>query len=42
MLLGELYTGIDNKEAKSNFKEAFSLAKTQAEKQTIKKKIDKL
>jgi RNA polymerase sigma factor (sigma-70 family) len=41
-LLGELYTGIDNINAKRNFKEAFSLAKTEAEKQTIQKKIDKL
>jgi RNA polymerase sigma-70 factor (ECF subfamily) len=42
MLLGELYTGIDNEEAKKNFKKAFSLAKTQAEKQVIQKKMDKL
>jgi RNA polymerase sigma factor (sigma-70 family) len=42
MLLGELYTGIDNGEAKSNFKKAFALAKTQAEKQTIQRKIDQL
>ena len=42
MLLGELYTGIDNEKAISNFKTAFSLAKTQADKQAIQKKIDKL
>ncbi|HWZ22456.1 MAG TPA: DUF6596 domain-containing protein [Cytophagaceae bacterium] len=42
MLLGELYSGIDNNRAKSNFKKAFSLAKTQADKKTIQKKIDKL
>ena len=42
MLLGELYTGIDNEKAISNFKTAFSLAKTQADKRAIQKKIDKL
>ncbi len=42
MLLGELYTGIDNGEAKSNFEKAFALAKTQAEKQIIQRKIDQL
>lgn len=41
MLLGELYTGIDNTKAKQNFSEAYSLAKTQMEKQTIRKKLDK-
>jgi RNA polymerase sigma factor (sigma-70 family) len=41
-LLGELYTEVDNEEAKRNFQKAFSLAKTQMEKQTIQKKIDKL
>ncbi len=41
-LLGELYTGIDNTEAERNFKQAFSLAKTATEKNTIQKKIDKL
>jgi RNA polymerase sigma factor (sigma-70 family) len=41
-LLGELYTGIDNKIAKENFATAFSMAKTQTDKQTIQKKIDKL
>jgi RNA polymerase sigma-70 factor (ECF subfamily) len=42
MLLGELYTGIDNEKAISNLKTAFSLAKTPAEKQAIQKKIDSL
>jgi RNA polymerase sigma factor (sigma-70 family) len=42
MLLGELYTGIDNAEAERSFKQAFYLAKTDAEKQTIQKKIDRL
>ena len=41
-LLGELYTGIDNKKAKEHFQTAFSLAKTTADKQTIQKKIDSL
>jgi RNA polymerase sigma factor (sigma-70 family) len=38
-LLGELYTGIDNKKARQNFEKAFSLAKTKADKQTMQKKI---
>jgi RNA polymerase sigma factor (sigma-70 family) len=38
-LLGELYSGIDNHKAKINFQTAYGLAKTQTEKQTIKKKI---
>ena len=42
ILLGELYFGIDNHKAKSNFTKAISLAKTQADKKTIQKKIDKL
>ncbi|MGZ8523938.1 MAG: RNA polymerase sigma factor [Chitinophagaceae bacterium] len=41
-LLGELYTGIDNKKAKQHFQHAFSLAKTQADKLVIQKKIDRL
>ncbi len=41
-LLGELYTGIDNEKANLNFQEALSLAKTQADKQAIQKKIDRL
>jgi RNA polymerase sigma-70 factor (ECF subfamily) len=41
-LLGELYTNIDNKKAKENFQKAFSLAKTNNDKQIIQKKIDKL
>src|SRR6187549_460730 len=42
VLLGELYTGIDNKIAKKNFQKAFELAKTQTDKQTIQKKIEQL
>jgi RNA polymerase sigma factor (sigma-70 family) len=41
-LLGELYTDIDNKKAKENFQSALTLAKTNTDKQTIQKKIDKL
>ena len=41
-LLGELYSGIDNKKAKKNFQKALSLAKTQTDRQTIQKKIDAL
>ena len=41
-LLGELYTDIDNEKARQNFQKAISLAKTQTEKQSIKKKIGKL
>lgn len=41
-LLGELYTDTDSKKAKQNFKKAILLAKTQTDKQTIQKKIEKL
>ena len=41
-LLGELYTDIDNKKAIENFQKAFSFAKTQTDKLTIQKKIEKL
>jgi RNA polymerase sigma factor (sigma-70 family) len=41
VLLGELYTGIDNTKAKEHFETAFSLAKTQTDKQTIQKRISK-
>jgi RNA polymerase sigma-70 factor (ECF subfamily) len=41
-LLGELYTDIDNKKANENFQKALELAKTQTDKQTIQKKIEKL
>jgi RNA polymerase sigma-70 factor (ECF subfamily) len=40
-LLGELYTGIDNGIARQHFEQALSLAKTQTDKQTIQKKIDR-
>jgi len=39
-LLGELYTDINNDKARENFQKAFSIAKTQTDKQTIQKKID--
>ena len=41
-LLGELYTDIDNEKAAQNFGKAHALAKTQTDKQTIQKKIDKI
>ncbi len=41
-LLGELYEGIDNIQSKQNFETAYTLAKTQTDKQVIKKKIDRL
>jgi RNA polymerase sigma-70 factor (ECF subfamily) len=39
MLLGELYTGIDNGKAKLNFEKAYSIAKNQPDKRSIQKKI---
>jgi RNA polymerase sigma-70 factor (ECF subfamily) len=42
VLLGELYTGIDNAKAKANYEAALRLAKTQTDKQTIKNKIEHL
>jgi len=41
-LLGELYKDSDEGKAKLNFQKALSLAKTQTDKQTIQKKIEKL
>ncbi len=41
-LLGHLYTGIDNEKAIHHFYQAFSLAKTETDRQTIQKNIDKL
>jgi len=41
-LLGELYTDIDNKQAKQNFQKAFELAKTSADRQIIQRKINAL
>jgi len=42
VLLGELYTGIDNDQAKQYFQKALLLAKTQPEKQVIQKRIEGL
>lgn len=42
MLLGELYTDIDNHKAKENFQKALSLAKTETDKHTIEKKLGKV
>ncbi|MGI8952320.1 MAG: RNA polymerase sigma factor [Chitinophagaceae bacterium] len=39
VLLGELYKGVDIKKSKLNFQTAFSLAKTDADKQMISKKL---
>ena len=41
-LLGELYSGSNNAMARQNFEKAILLAKTQADKQVIQKKIDML
>ncbi len=41
-LLGELYKGIDNMKAKCNFEKAYALAKTQTDKQIIRRNIDAL
>jgi len=41
-LLGELYTGIDNDKAQSNFKTALSIARTSTDKQAIQKKLEQL
>lgn len=42
LLLGELYTNLDNELARVNFEKAFELARTQPEKQAIREKIDGL
>ena len=42
MLLGELYSGIDNSKAKQHFKEALALARTPNDKKVIQKKLDGL
>ncbi len=41
-LLGELNAGIDNRKAKECFTMAYSLAKTDTDRQTLQKKIDSL
>jgi RNA polymerase sigma-70 factor (ECF subfamily) len=41
-LLGELYTGIDDRKAKENFEKALSLAKTNTDKQAMQAKIGRL
>ena len=41
-LLGELYTGIDNKVAIENFQKAISIAKTSADKQAIQNKMGRI
>jgi RNA polymerase sigma factor (sigma-70 family) len=39
VLLGELYTGIDNNKAQQHFEQALSMAKTEADRKAIQKKI---
>ena len=39
LLLGELYTGVDNGKAKMNYQKAYGLAKTQTEKEGIQHKL---
>lgn len=41
-LLGELYSGVDHDRAKDQLERALSLAKTECDRQTIRKKIDAL
>lgn len=42
MLLGELYSGLDDAKARLHFKEALALARTPNDKKTIQKKLDKI
>jgi RNA polymerase sigma-70 factor (ECF subfamily) len=42
ILLGDLYKGLDDEKAKLNFQKAYSLARTQTERQGIQEKIDSL
>jgi RNA polymerase sigma factor (sigma-70 family) len=42
LLLGDLYTDMDNVKAKQHFGKAFALAKTETGRQAIQKKIDKI
>src|SRR5436190_15094679 len=41
-LLGELYTGIDDKKAKENFQKAISIAKTGTDKKIIQTRMEKI
>jgi len=41
-LLGYLYTGMDNAKAMDNFKLAFDLAKSDADREALRKKMNKL
>jgi RNA polymerase sigma factor (sigma-70 family) len=42
LLMGELYTHLDDRQALSHYQKAFALARTQTEKQGIQEKIDQL
>ncbi|GAB3907647.1 RNA polymerase sigma factor [Larkinella knui] len=41
-LLGELYTDLDTDKARTNYQTAYALARTETDKKTIQKKIEKL
>jgi RNA polymerase sigma factor (sigma-70 family) len=41
-LLGELYTGIDDGKAKTCFQQAFSIARTEADRKAIRQRLDRL
>jgi RNA polymerase sigma factor (sigma-70 family) len=41
-LLGELYTNVDNEKAKANFKQACLITENEAEKQVLKRQMDRL
>jgi RNA polymerase sigma-70 factor (ECF subfamily) len=42
VLLGELYAGIDDHQSRAYFQQALSLSKTEADKQAIRKKIERV
>jgi RNA polymerase sigma factor (sigma-70 family) len=42
LLLGELYKGLDSRQARANLEKAYDLARTQPEKQNIRKKMESL
>jgi predicted RNA polymerase sigma factor len=41
-LLGELYGGIDDEKAVRNLRQALALARTESDRQAIRKKLDSL
>jgi RNA polymerase sigma-70 factor (ECF subfamily) len=42
VLLGQLYTGVDDEKAKAHFEKAYDLAKTQSDKRSIRAKLEKI